>query len=354
MKSKTSWRGFTLVELLVVIAIIAVLVALLLPAVQSAREAARRAQCQNHLKQLALAVHNYESSYLRLPMNTGSTGYSPQARLLPFLEQNNLFEQLNFSTPTYTGGGGSQVPNPAYVNVFDKVVPTFLCASDPAPRIYTVSLGNPPQPYRFAGNNYMLSTGSGAGTNYDDRHRTDGVVFTGSSLRLADVVDGTSNSVLAAEAIRGDGMDAIMPAGTTPTFPYRKVLSGSGTSPGAGPGYSGGGGGWPGGIIADPDLTAVAATGTSWRGGQTGTGRGISWLRGLAHNVLTNGYNSPNSRVPDVVIHGTGFFGPRSFHPAGANVALVDGSVRMLTESTDRQVQHALFSINGGEVVVVP
>lgn len=343
-------RGFTLVELLVVIAIIGVLVALLLPAVQSAREAARRTQCQNQLKQLALAAHNYESTYQRLPMNTGSTGYSPHARLLPFIEQGNLFELLDFSQPTYTGPGGSQVPNAAYVSVFDKVLPNLICPSDPSPRVYTVNMGSPPQPYRFAGNNYMWSTGSGSGTNYDDRHPTDGVVFTGSAIRFAEVTDGTSNSVLAAEAIRGDGIDAVLPAGTTPTFPYRKVLSGSGTSPGAGPGYTGGSAGWPGGIIADPDLNAVAAAGTSWRGGQAGTGRGISWLRGLAHNVLINGYNAPNSRVPDVVFHGTGFFGPRSFHGGGANVALIDGSVRLLTDHTDRNVQRALFSINGGEL----
>ncbi|WP_254508811.1 DUF1559 family PulG-like putative transporter [Anatilimnocola floriformis] len=350
---KTARVGFTLVELLVVIAIIGVLVALLLPAVQSAREAARRTQCLNHLKQLSLAVLNYESSHGRLPMNTGSTGYSPHARLLPFLEQGNLYDLLDFSQPTYTGPGGSQVPNAAYLSVFDKVVPMFMCPSDPAPRVYTVPLGSPAQPYRFAGNNYMLSTGSGAGTNYDDRFQTDGVVFTGSALRLADVVDGTSNSVLAAEAIRGDGQDLTLAAGMFPTFPYRKILSPSGTSPGAGPGYTGSSAGWPSGIIADPDLSAVAAAGTNWRGGQAGTGRGISWLRGLAHNVLTNGYNSPNSRIPDVVIHGTGFFGPRSFHPGGANVALIDGSVRTLSEATDRTVQRALFSINGGEVVAV-
>ncbi|WP_425618883.1 DUF1559 domain-containing protein [Anatilimnocola sp. NA78] len=346
-----SRRGFTLVELLVVIAIIGVLVALLLPAVQSAREAARRMQCQNHLKQLALAAHNYESTYLTFPMCTGSTGYSPQARLLPFIEQTNLFAQLDFSVPTYTGAGGSQVPNPLYLAVFDKVVPTFLCPSDPAPRVYTATLGSPPQAYRFAGNNYMLSTGSGTGTNYDDRHRTDGVVFSNSAIRFADITDGTSNSVFAAEAIRGDGLDIALPAGTMPSFPYRKTLGSSGTSPGSGPGYTGSGGGWPGGIIANPDLNPIAAAGTNWRGGQAGTGRGVSWLRGLTQNVLINGYSSPNSRVPDITIHGTGFFAPRSFHPGGANVALADGSVRMLTDSIDRQVQHAFFSVNGGEVI---
>lgn len=346
--------GFTLVELLVVIAIIGVLVALLLPAVQSAREAARRTQCQNHLKQLVLAAHNYESTYRVFPMNSGSTGYSPQSRLLPFIEQQPLFDRLNFSLPTYTGAGGSQVPNPHYVTVFDKVVPGLICPSDPAPRVYEISLGSPAQPYRFAGNNYMISTGNGAGTNYDDRHPTNGVVFLNSGVRFADITDGTSNSVFAAEAVRGDGSDGTFAAGTTPTFNYRKVLSASGTSPGTGPGYGGSGGGWPGGTIANPDLAAIAAGGTNWRGGQTGTGRGISWLRGLAHNVLTNGYNPPNSRVPDIVIHGTGFFGPRSMHPGGANVDLADGSVRFVTDSTAVDVQHGLFSVNGGETVAVP
>ncbi len=347
-------RGFTLVELLVVIAIIGVLVALLLPAVQSAREAARRTQCQNQLKQLALAAHNYESTYRALPMNSGSSGYSPHARLLPFIEQTSLYEFLDFNLSTYTGPGGSQVPNPQYVSVFEKVIPNLLCPSDPAPRFYSATLGTPPQAYRFAGNNYMISTGSGTGTNYDDRVPTDGVVFTNSAVRFADITDGTSNSVFAGEAIRGDGIDVVLPAGTAPPFPYRKTLGPSGTSPGTGPGYTGSGGGWPGGIIADPDLNPVVAAGTSWRGGQSGNGRGLSWLRGLATNVLINGYNSPNSRVPDMTMHGTGYFGPRSFHPGGANIALADGSVRMIAEATNRTVQHALFSVNGGEVAPTP
>lgn len=348
----TKRSGFTLVELLVVIAIIGVLVALLLPAVQSAREAARRMQCQNQMKQMVLALHNYESSYGAFPMNTGSTGYSPHARLLPYIEQSNLFDLINFALPTYTGAGGSQVPNPAYISVFDKVVPTFLCPSDPAPRVYQITLSG--TQYNFAGNNYMFSTGSGTGTNYDDRHPTDGMIYTNSNIRFANVTDGTSNSVFAAESIRGDGIDVVLSAGQTPTFPYRKTLGVSGTSPGTGPGYTSTGGAWPSGTIIDPDLAAVAASGTSWRGGQAGTGRGISWLRGLASNVLTNGYTTPNSRVPDITIHGTGFFGPRSFHPGGANVALGDGSVRFLSSTISADIQHAIFSINGGETAALP
>lgn len=345
-------RGFTLVELLVVIAIIGVLVALLLPAVQSAREAARRMQCQNHLKQLALALHNYENTHQSFPMNTGSKGYSPQARLLPFFEQGNLFGSIDFSLPTYTGPGGSQVPNQHYQELFGIAIPTLLCPSDPAPRVYQLTLSG--AAYHFAGNNYMFSTGSGSEFNYDDRHPTNGLIFTNSSVRFADFTDGTSNTVVMAEAIRGDGQDITLPAGTLPKFPYQKSLGASGTSPGAGPGYTGTSGGWPGGSIANPDLTAVVASGTNWRGGQVGTGRGISWLRGLALNVLTNGYNTPNSRIPDINIHGTGFFGPRSFHPGGANVALGDGSVRLLPNEIDGDLQRALFSINGGEVAAVP
>src|SRR5712671_1483774 len=92
-------RGFTLVELLVVIAIIGVLVALLLPAVQAAREAARRSQCSNHVKQMVLALHLYENSNRCLPLQSGSTGYSPQARLLPFIEQSSVHEHIDYSVP---------------------------------------------------------------------------------------------------------------------------------------------------------------------------------------------------------------------------------------------------------------
>lgn len=345
--------AFTLVELLVVIAIIGVLIGLLLPAVQQAREAARRMQCQNNLRQLGLAMHMYDDAFKQFPMNGGSTGYSPHARFLPYIEQQNLQDQLNFSLPVFTGPGGNQVPNPYYLQLFATSVPTFLCPSDPSPKIYNVPLGNPSQTYRFAGNNYMVSTGSGRGTFYDDRIATDGVVFLNSETGMRSFIDGTSNTVMLSESTRGDGIDATFPAGTTPPFPYRKILNaGSGVSPGAGPGYTAGGsGGWNAGLIANPNLGSVAAVQTNWRGGQTGTGRGISWLRGLAHYVLTNGYSPPNSRIPDVVMHGTGFFAPRSFHPGGANVAMGDGSVRFLTNSINPETHRALHSVAGGEVV---
>ncbi|WP_437222732.1 DUF1559 domain-containing protein [Planctomicrobium sp. SH661] len=121
--------GFTLIELLVVIAIVAVLIALLLPAVQQAREAARRAQCKNNLKQLGLALHNYLDAYTVLPMGgiTLASGgaYSPQARLLPFIEGANLANLINYDYPY-----GSQPANAAGVKVSGVKIPIFHCPSE--------------------------------------------------------------------------------------------------------------------------------------------------------------------------------------------------------------------------------
>jgi len=350
---RTTRKGFTLVELLVVIAIIGILMGLLLPAVQAAREAARRMQCSNNLKQLGLAMHNYESAFKTFPMNGGFTGYSPQARILPHMEQGNLQNAINFGIPAYTGGGGNTVPNSVYVSLFASVVPTFLCPSDPGPTTYSATLGTPAQFYVFGANNYMVSTGSGTQTFYDDRIRTDGMTSNNLGTKIGEVTDGTSNTIFMSEAIRGGGMDAVLAAGGLPKRPYQMVALPGGTSPGAGPGYTGTGGGWPSGIISNPDLVPVIAMNTRWRGGQAGGGRGLSWLRGLSSGVLTNGYLAPNSAIPDLSIHGTGFYGPRSFHPGGANVLHVDGSVRLMSASTDLTLSRALHSRNGGEVVTV-
>lgn len=342
-------RGFTLIELLVVIAIIAILISLLLPAVQQAREAARRTQCKNNLKQLGLALHNYESTYSILPMNADSASYSPQARLLPYMEQANLQGLIDFSQPFLTGPVSNRILNPLYVNVANQVVPSFLCPSDAGPNTYT-STSSPAG--TFGANNYMMSLGSGTGTNYDDRYPTDGIIWRMAGTRLRDVTDGLSNTVFMSEAIRGDGFDITLPAGTMDRFPYRKTLnmtSGVTSNP-SGPGYNGGTG-WPSGIISNPDLAAVAASGTNWRGGLGGTGRGVGWIRGLNMAVSTNGYLTPNSRTPDIMMHGIGFFAPRSFHTGGAHVLLGDGAVRFLSDNIDAALHRSLSSKNGSEAV---
>jgi len=352
--------AFTLVELLVVIAIIGTLVGLLLPAVQAAREAARRVSCSSNLRQLALAMVHYESARKALPPTDLPGGFSIQARLLPFMEEGNIASQLNFSQPATTGAYNAQVPNPLFAALFATPIPVLLCPSDPAPSVHTVTVvaGGP---FTYAGLNYMVSVGSGAGTNYDQRWPTDGIVYEGSKVRLAAVTDGLSKTVFMSETVRSVGDDVVLAAGQTPKFPYQKTLNGSSgatSTKQATPGYPAGGAwgaGVSGGMIQNPPLEQIWTSFTSWRGANTSTvrGRGTSWAMTGASNTLTNGYTPPNSKVPDVVIHASGFFGPRSFHPSGAQVAFGDGSVRMLSDGLDAAVCRALHSINGGEHVSV-
>lgn len=337
---KNTRKAFTLVELLVVIAIIGILVGLLLPAVQAAREAARRMQCSNHLKQLALATHNYESTFKRFPGLTGSSSFSPQARILPFIEQANLQNLIDFSQPLYVGPAWNARLNPIFIQAAGTVVPTFLCPSDAMQptRQASDAAGTA---FQIAGLNYMFSYGSGTLTHYDDRYRTDGIVWENSWARFSDITDGTSNTVLLSESLIGDGQ-------VSTTFPelsvrFRRSASwpGSSSNPPPQPGFHIGGA-----TISNPNLSSVVpAQTTSYRGT-----RGEAWIRGVPFSVVTNGYLPPNSPIMDVTVHGRGWFAPRSLHPGGANVALADGSVRMLTNSVDQLVNWAIHSRNGGEV----
>ncbi|MCU0878104.1 MAG: DUF1559 domain-containing protein [Pirellulaceae bacterium] len=352
--------AFTLVELLVVIAIIGILVALLLPAVQAAREAARRTQCSNHLKQWGLAAHNYHDTFGAFPMTNAQNylpntqGFSPQARLLPFIEQINLQNTIDFSQPAFTGPFNSLVPNPQFAATFSTPFPILFCPSDPAERLNTGAGGT-----NYAGINYMVSYGSGTGANYDLRWRTDGFVWENSGTRFSDATDGSSNTVLLSETVRSVGADFTLPAGTLPKFPYQATLNGSsGVSAAlqATQGLASTGGGWTNGasgVIENNDLVTIWPLKTSWRGASSAAlrGRGTSWAHSGAMSTLTNGYSPPNSRIPDLVIHFTGFFAPRSFHPGGALAALADGSVKLLSNSLDPSVCRALHSANGGEVV---
>jgi prepilin-type N-terminal cleavage/methylation domain-containing protein len=352
--------GFTLVELLVVIAIIGILVALLLPAVQAAREAARRMQCNNHLRQWGLAAHNYHDTFGAFPMTNAQNylpnvqGFSPQARLLPFVEQVNLQNVLDFAQPAFTGPWNALVPNPRFAEAFATPFPILFCPSDPAPRT-NLGAGNS----EYAGINYMVSYGSGTRANYDLRWRTDGFVYENVGARMADILDGTSNTVMMSETVRSAGPDFTSPPGNLPRFPYQATLNGSaGVSPARQPvqGLAGSGDGWSNGasgVIENPPLEVIWPLKTSWRGAASAAlrGRGTSWAHSGAISTLTNGYSPPNSRIPDVVVHFTGFFAPRSYHPGGAVAVMGDGSVRLLPNSIDVAVHRALHSCNGGEVI---
>ncbi len=220
-------HGFTLVELLVVIAIIGILVALLLPAVQAAREAARRMQCSNNLKQWGLAAlklsHVPRSSMTNAQNYLPNVqGFSPQARLLPFVEQINLQDQLDFSQPAFTGPYNALIPNPLFAASFATPLSVALCPSDPAPEL-NVGAGGAV----YSGINYMVSYGSGMGANYDLRWRTDGVVYENSGAKFSDILDGTSNTVFMSETVRSVGVDFTLPAGMLPKAPYQATLNGS-------------------------------------------------------------------------------------------------------------------------------
>jgi prepilin-type N-terminal cleavage/methylation domain-containing protein/prepilin-type processing-associated H-X9-DG protein len=353
--------AFTLVELLVVIAIIGTLIGLLLPAVQSAREAARRTSCTNNLRQFGLAIFNFECARGCFPQTDARTsntaGWSLHARLLPYAEESAISGQFDFKATPFTGSYNSQTPAPQFAALFAKPVPMLLCPSDPAPTVNTCN-GSP-----YGGNNYMVSFGSGTvsggNTYWEFSKPTDGIVYENSKVKIAKITDGTSKTVIASEAVRsiadGGSSDTVTLA-SVPPAPYQYTLNGS-----TGWTNVNGSGGSPngitrGGITSTADIDAILASWpsvTSWRAVNSPSmrGRGLAWAATTQGNSLTNGFLPPNSQIPDYVVHWSGFFGPKSFHAAGANVLFGDGRVALLSDKTDKDLHRALHSINGGEQV---
>lgn len=200
-------HGFTLIELLVVIAIIAVLIALLLPAVQQAREAARRTQCRNNLKQIGLALHNYHDNFQSLPPGwigvtsgqadvSGTNGWSCFARLLPQIDQGPLYNQIDFNVP---------VGSATNATVRTTALAAFRCPSDVGPDRWTIpKVGTTTPLADVAAASYAGVFGKdevdecnglapGAPCN------SDGVFFLNSRIRFADVTDGLSNTLMVGE-----------------------------------------------------------------------------------------------------------------------------------------------------------
>ena len=200
-----SRRGFTLIELLVVIAIIAVLIALLLPAVQQAREAARRTQCKNNLKQIGLAMHNYHDTYNGFPManmTTGSHGPTGWIGTLPFLEQGPLYDQISALGFAQTYWMGSTAAGSvALGDVLDGVlVSAFICPSSSLPTQRDMLQG------KIQTGNYVLIAGSDYGPTTDRTtpaggayHSSGGMFVTNRSLSFGDISDGSSNTIMVGE-----------------------------------------------------------------------------------------------------------------------------------------------------------
>ncbi len=314
-------HGFTLIELLVVIAIIAILIALLLPAVQQAREAARRTQCRNNLKQLGIALHNYYDVHSAFPLLSAdsSYGYSPQAQILPYLEQANLHELIDFNEPLLVGPPWAAQLNSVIAPAAAHVVPVFICPSDPGDVMNQESNGD-----LYAGGNYLVNGGSGLELNYCTG-LNDGLFWRGSATRFRDISDGTTSTLFMAETLfglRGDD--------TTDLVDAQRQLKR----------VSGGG---PCSVDADT-LTTFPAT--RYEGRRAG-----AWIRSTGYHVLLNAHFPPNADEPDVAHHGEWVSGPRSLHVGGANVLMCDGSVHFMNESIDLPTMRNLFARSDGEVI---
>ncbi len=212
-KSRTIHQGFTLIELLVVIAIIAILIALLLPAVQQAREAARRTQCKNNLKQIGLAVENYESTFGAYPpgrlgcdgINTGPcngntaeqrSGASGFVLLLPFLEQQNMFDFININDAPYNQG--STWNTAGVQTALEARLEAFVCPSDTSnPFVVTNGFDAATGSYAFCHGTLGPSSGISVQMKIDNT----GLFMYKESLARSEITDGTSNTFVAGEVV---------------------------------------------------------------------------------------------------------------------------------------------------------
>lgn len=311
-------RGFTLIELLVVIAIIAVLVALILPAVQQAREAARRTQCRNNLKQLGLALHNYEGSHRALP--PGRLNYpmvfSALAQLLPNLDQSNVANLLDYNAaPMF---GPPSTPMTKNEVAARTKLPVFLCPSDNG----AVSGSD------FGPTSYVASVGSGVGTSSSIK-TGDGVMYSGSCIRFSDIRDGLTSTVCFSEQSLGNGTTPSSPAGGPAANPQLEVLELANAT-------------------VTTELSCVPSGTAVWSGM-----RGAKWLNGHYGDTLYNHYYPPNSKQWDCgnASHNYGLTAARSRHSGGVQILLCDGSVKSVQDGIDLTLWRGLATRAGKEVI---
>ncbi|HBE68740.1 MAG TPA: hypothetical protein DDW52_11395 [Planctomycetaceae bacterium] len=326
--SRATRQGFTLIELLVVISIIAILIALLLPAVQQAREAARRTQCKNNMKQIGLGLHNFESTYGALPNggqakrggngsnagqnvffteegdleSLGDASHSFQTHLLPYIEQANVYELMNVDYRYDFPDGSPEAPNNS--RAAQTHIPGYLCPSTPR--------AAEADQERFGFTDYSAPVTVRPGLSGNPNQPRYKCALNGDSTRkLARITDGTSNTVAVAEdAGRAD----------VPTGGFMVVKT----------------------EVMD-DGTPVDRRSWAWADPDN------------AFNVdrLVNNNKTPIGGPPDCTWDVVNC-GPNeetfSFHPGGAHLTMCDGSVQFVSENVDALVFTAIMSPDGGEI----
>ena len=341
-------RGFTLIELLVVIAIIGVLIALLLPAVQSAREAARRAQCVNNLKQLGLAIHNYESANGCLPpagevysneypqygWSLGPQNFCLKVRVLPFMEQQNAFNTVNFTVSAIWNdigwNGGSSNPSVVsgqYINatIRNTKINSFICPSDPN----DPGTGDPQLPamsyHDNGGLNRYNNSWRSVGISYYQGH--DGGLQQ--TRTFGSITDGLSNTALMSEYIKGKGNTPAFRDGLHMTYNVSITQFPNGDTD------------------ADYKLAQLCQASTS----QSWDFKGEVWTmhdggRGGSYSHI----QPPNRKACNAAGYDT-VIGASSYHPGGVNLLLCDGSVKFAKSGIAIRTWHAIGTMNVGETV---
>jgi len=365
MRSR-SHRGFTLIELLVVIAIIAVLISLLLPAVQSAREAARRAQCTNNLKQIGLAMHNYHTAYTTFPMGVSASkstwnagkcgvgacgqvtwdGWSVHAMLLPYLEATPVYNAINFSFDPLVCNSGQFQSTALYTTI-----PGFLCPSDPYSGKKTGYI-----------NNYYASIGTTIGVVQNYGQNSTGIFSYQQNYGLSDITDGSSNTVAFGEALTGD----------TCNGNYKDAYKGNGVAiAGYCWNYDASSNGnyylMTGLPACNAGWTSIATTGSNGTA-TLGCNRGNYWGWGAEAMSLFNTIVPPNSQTyqwsfcrggcngccgggPCGLADHAEIANSNSQHPGGCNILFGDGHVQFIKSSIDIKIWWAIGTKADGEVI---